>query len=181
MFVILSGVSGSGKNTIINHLLAEKENRFLIQSVTTRPRRESDNAYEFITEQEFDRREKRGDFFETIQAHTCRYATQNSELQKVIDNPQNLYMKDIDVVGAQKIVKFLKGKVKVLTIFLDVDDDVLYKRLMERGETDEKAKLRLSRGKMEREYISKYDLVIKNDDMEKTLSIIRERLKKEGF
>ncbi len=181
MFVILSGVSGSGKNTVINELLKEKENRFLIKSATTRERRESDNAYQFMTEEEFDRRQANGEFFETVQAHTCRYATQNSELKKIIENPQNLYLKDIDVVGAQKIVEFLKDKAKVFTIFLDVSDDVLHQRLLERGESEEKAQLRLSRGKMERTYKQKYDLVIHNDDLNKTVKIIDKILKKEGF
>ncbi len=181
MFVILSGVSGSGKNTVINQLLGKKKNRFLIKSATTRERRESDNAYEFMTEEEFDRREANGEFFETIRAHTCRYATQNRELQKVIDNPQNVYFKDIDVVGAQKLVKYLKGKAKVLTVFLDVPDDVLHERLIKRGESEEKAQLRLSRGKMERQYKPKYDLIIDNDDLDRTVELISERLKKEGF
>ncbi len=68
MLVILSGVSGTGKNTIINHLLLDAENRFLIKSATTRaPRGEGmDNNYEFVTDEEFDKREKNGEFFETI-------------------------------------------------------------------------------------------------------------------
>lgn len=183
MLVILSGVSGTGKNTIINHLLRDEKNRFLIKSATTRaPRGEGmDNNYEFVTDEEFDRREANGEFFETINVHTHRSATQYKELQKIIDNPQNIYFKDLDVIGTQKIVGYLKGKVKVLTIFVDVPDDILYDRLIARGETDEKARLRLSRGTMEREYKKYYDMVIENIDLEETLDQIRERLRKEGY
>ena len=183
MLVILSGVSGTGKNTIINHLLLDAENRFLIKSATTRaPRGEGmDNNYEFVTDEEFDRREKNGEFFETINIHTHRSATQFKELQKIVDNPQNIYFKDLDVIGTQKITDYLKDKAKVLTIFVDVPNDILYQRLIARGETDEKAKLRLSPGTLEREYKKYYDLVIDNIDLDETLNTIRDRLKKEGY
>lgn len=183
MFVIFSGVSGAGKNTIINHLLAEADNRFLVKSATTRASRggSDEKIYDFMSDEEFDKHEKNGEFFEVINVHTHRSATQNKELEKIINNPQNLYFKDIEVIGTQKLVQHLKGKAKVLTIFLDAPDDVLYERLIARGESNEKAKIRLSRAKMEREYMKLYDLVIENIDKDKTLQTIREKLKKEGF
>ena len=185
MFVILSGVSGSGKNTVISNLLSDGENRFLIKSATTRARRvdvkNDADIYDFLSDAEFDAREKNGDFFEVNEYRGFRYATQNRELKRIIDNPENIYFKDIDVLGTQKLVKYLKGKVKVLTIFLDVPDDALFDRLVKRGETEERARYRIERGLMEREYKKKYDLAIDNLDLEKTLSIIRDRLKKEGF
>lgn len=180
MFVIFSGVSGVGKNTVINRLLSEDNNRFLIKSATTRAcRGKDDNNYDFMSEEEFSKREANGEFFEVINIHTHRSATQFKELQKIIDNPQNVYFKDIDVIGTQKLVEFFKDKdVELLTIFLDAPDDVLHERLINRGESEEKAQLRLSRAKMEREYMVKYDLVIENIDIEKTLAIVRERLEK---
>lgn len=185
MFVILTGVSGAGKNTVISRLLSEGDNRFLIKSATTRARRVDvkgdEEIYDFLSDEEFDRREANGEFFEVNQYRGFKYATQNKELQKIIDHPENLYFKDIEVLGTQKLVKYLKGKVKFLTIFLDVPDDVLYDRLIKRGETDERARYRIERGGMEREYKPLYDLVIDNIDLEKTLQIIRDRLKEEGF
>lgn len=185
MFVIISGVSGAGKNTVISHLLNESNNRFLIKSATTRQRRldvkNDADIYDFLSEEEFKKHDQNGDFFETNNYRGFWYATQNKELQKIIDNPENIYFKDIDVLGTQKLVKYLKGKCKVLTIFLEVPDDVLYDRLIKRGETDERAKYRIARGGMEREYKKHYDLIIDNIDLEKTLQIISERLKKEGY
>ncbi len=185
MFVILSGVSGSGKNTVISQLLSEANNRFLIKSATTRARRtevkNDAEIYDFLTDEEFDKREANGEFFEVNNYRGFRYATQNHELQKIIDHPENLYFKDIDVLGTQKLVNYLKGKVKVLTIFLDVPDDILYDRLIKRGETDERARYRIERGGLERGYKQFYDLVIDNIDLEKTLKTIRKKLKEEGF
>lgn len=179
MFVIFSGVSGAGKNTIINELLTTAGNRFLIKSATTREKRspQLDINYDFFTDEEFEKKRRQGDFFEVNEVHQFKYATQNSELKKIINNPQNIYMKDIDVEGAQKLVEYLKGKAEVLTIFLDVPDDELYARLIARGESDERAKLRISRGEFERKFKSKYDLVIDNTNLKHTLEVIEKEIK----
>ena len=59
MFLILSGVSGSGKQTIINQLLQEYENSQFLKSVTTRPpRAESNHQYLHLTEEEFEEKRK---------------------------------------------------------------------------------------------------------------------------
>ncbi len=178
MLVILSGISGSGKNTVISRLIKAKKNRYIIKSATTRARRNEDDEYEYLSDEEFERRKANGEFFESISVHSHKSATTFKELQKVIDNPQNDYFKDIEVIGTQKLVEYLKGKVKTLTIFLDVPYDELRKRLQARGESEDKIKLRLSRGEMEKQYMDKYDLVIQNDDLEKTLKIIENAIDK---
>ena len=180
MLVILSGVSGAGKNTVINRLLEEGDNRFLIKSATTREPRGGgiDNNYEFMSDEEFARREKNGEFFETIDAHAHKYATQFKELEKVTSNPQNIYMKDIDVVGTQKLVSHLADKAKVLTIFLDAPDEILRERLKGRGEEEERIKVRLSRAEEERAHKKDYDAVIENIDLEKTIKTILELIEK---
>ena len=172
MFIIVSGVSGAGKNTVINELLNRVPNMFFIKSATTRPPRPGETIYDFCTLEEFEEKQRNGEFFEVEESHGNFYATQNKELKKIIDNPQNIYIKDIEVHGNQKLREFFKGKVKTFSLFLDVPDDVLYQRLIERGESDERAKIRLSRGTMERKYLGDYDLVIQNYDMEKTIDII---------
>ena len=69
MFIIFSGVSGSGKNTIMNELLKRRKNIFVLEqsSATTREKRESDkefNTYKYLTQKEFEDGIKNGDFFE---------------------------------------------------------------------------------------------------------------------
>lgn len=172
MIIIVSGVSGAGKNTIINKLIEKTPNMFFFKSATTRPRRPGETIYDFCTPEEFEEKRKNGEFFEVEESHGYFYATQNSELKKIIDNPQNIYIKDIEVHGNRKLREFFKGKVKAISIFLDVPDEILYQRLIERGESDERAKIRISRGTMERQYLADYDLVIQNYDMEKTVETI---------
>ena len=64
----------------------------------------------------------------------------------------------------------------MLTVFLDVPDAELYARLIARGESEERAKVRLSRGNLERGFKNQYDLVIENTDIRKTIEIIEREI-----
>lgn len=181
MLVIMSGVSGVGKNTVIRRLMEEYSNMHFFASATTRPVREGEDIYVNMTEEQFLQAKERNEFFETVEVHGYHYGTFNKDLQKIVDEPQNIYIKDIDVNGNRTFRQYLKGKVKVLSIFLEAPDDVLFDRLVKRGESEERARIRISRSKMERQFKKDYDLIIENIDLEKTLTTIRQRLKKEGF
>ena len=182
MLVIISGVSGVGKNTVIKNLMKDYENIHFFKSVTTRPYREGDEEiYINLSSEEFEQYKAQGEFFETVEVHGYMYGTKNSDLKKIIQNQQTIYIKDIDVHGNRRFRTYLKNKAKFLSIFLEAPDEVLFERLIKRGETEERARIRISRSKMEREYKSDYDLIIENIDLEKTLSIIKDRLKQEGI
>ena len=181
MLVIMSGVSGVGKNTIIRELIKQFKNMQFFHSVTTRPVRDGEDIYINMTAEEFADAEKKGKFFETAEVHGYMYGTLNETLDKIIKNKNKIYIKDIDVYGNQAFRKHLDGKAKVLSIFLDAPNEVLYERLINRGESEERAKTRISRGEMERQHKHEYDLLIENIDMERTIKVIKDRLKKEGF
>ena len=140
MLILLSGVSGVGKNTVIARLLKMRKNLCFMLSGTTRPRRnsEKDANYIYMTKEEFARREKNGDFFETQQVHGNMYGILKDSLLKASEDREKDYIKDIDVYGNKKVRDFLKGKAKVLSIFLDAPDDVLVERLRGRGEEGKK-------------------------------------------
>ena len=181
MLVIMSGVSGVGKNTVIRKLMEEYPNMHFFASATTRPVRPGEDIYVNMTEEEFLKAKAANEFFETVEAHGFHYGTFMKDVNKIIEEDKNIYIKDIEVIGNRTFRKFLEGKAKVLSIFLEAPDDILFDRLVKRGESEERARIRISRSKMERQYKKDYDLIIENIDLDKTLSIIRDRLKKEGF
>lgn len=187
MFIIFSGVSASGKNTVMNRLCKERDNikKLEYSSGTTRPPRETDKedkTYLFFSEDEFKKGIESGKFFEHEEVHGNYYGILNSALARVIENQDTHFMRDIDVHGHQRIRKYFKGKCPVVSIFLDAPDDVLKERLLSRGESPDRVAVRLKRGQMEREFKGEYDLVIQNNDIEKTvkevLKLIDERSKK---
>lgn len=177
MFVIFSGVSASGKNTIMQELVKRDEGVKILNrsSGTTRAPRESDkdnDTYIFMTKEEFENGIKNGDFFEYECVHGNYYGTLNSALDRVINNQEVDYMRDIDVHGREKIVDYFKGKCPTLTIFLDASNEELAKRLALRGESEDRIKVRLERSELERSYKKDYDLVIDNRDINETVDKI---------
>lgn len=177
MLIVLSGVSGSGKNTVINKLKENHKKLLFFKSATTRPRREGEENYYYFTEEEFSFRKGNREFFETEEVHGFHYGIMMRELEKIISDHKHDYIKDVDVHGNQRLRKFLKGKAKVLSIFLDAPDEILRQRLLGRGESEERVAVRLSRAGMERACKDDYDLVIDNIDLEATLKLIEEKYK----
>lgn len=176
MFIAFSGLSGSGKNTIMNHLVQmRKDLKILTKSTaTTRKQREDDkenNIYVFLSKSQFEQGIKDNIFIEYQVIHDNYYGTLIEAFEKALLDKENHYMRDIDVKGMLLLKKFF-GEDKIVSIFLDVPDNELQKRLKKRGESDEQIKKRLSRGELERSYKKYYDLVVENVDLNNTLDII---------
>ncbi len=178
MLIIVSGVSGVGKNTIINELIKQHDNMRFFKSVTTRGARPGECNYIYLTEEEFAKKEKAGHFFETVALHSHHVGTLNETIDAIVEDKDHIYIKDIDVYGNRKMREYFKGKSPVVSIFLDAPDEVIYDRLIGRGETEENARFRMSRAPMERACLDEYDLVIENLEMPKTVEIINNYLKK---
>ncbi len=175
MLVILSGVSGAGKDTIKKELIKRMENVTTISSYTDRPRRESDidGQYNFVTKEEFERMIKNDELYEYSVHHNHYYGTSKKLLDDTI-NQGKIIVKDIDVNGTEDLIQIFKDKLKVVTIFLKVPKNILKSRL-ENRETNPDLKeiqLRLNRFDYEESKLGNYDYVIKNNDLEKTVQII---------
>lgn len=174
MLVILSGVSGSGKNTVIEEILKSRKDFKVFRSAITRKPREGEEQkgfYIFLSEKDFLKKVEEGALFEYEFLHNSYRGILKEELEKARQDKQHHYIRDIDVKGNQKLRKYFEGKA-IASIFLEVDDKELETRLKNRGESDEQIKLRLSRAPMERSYKKDYDLVIENNDLKQTVKKI---------
>lgn len=177
MFICISGVSASGKNTVMHELVKRRQNlKFLeFSSGTTRAKRDSDEnfkAYVYMSKEEFLKRVEKGEFYEYELVHDNYYGTFLNRLENVVQNQDFDFMRDIDVKGNVNLKKFFTGKCPMVSIFLDASDDVLRQRLIARGDNPQDIEKRLSRAVLERSYKSNYDLVIENIDLEKTIQTI---------
>ena len=176
MLVILSGVSGAGKDTVKKEVMKRVENLVSLPSYTSRlPRigEEEGNPYHFITKEMFEEKIKNNEFYEYDVHHENYYGTSRKLLNEKIESGK-IIIKDIEVNGTENLVKILKNDTRVVTIFLKVDKEELEKRLINRGDnlSKEEMELRLSRLEYEESKIPLYDYVLKNDDLEKTVQII---------
>lgn len=183
MLVLLSGVSGAGKDTIKKELISRMENVESLPSYTDRSPRENDVpgvTYNFVTAEEFEQMIKNGELYEYSVHHEHYYGTSKKLMNEKINNGK-IIVKDIEVNGVENLLKILGNEIKIVTIFLKVPKEVLAKRLEKRIDKPsiKDIQLRLNRLEYEESKIGMYDYVIKNNNLEKTVNIIMEIIKNE--
>lgn len=176
MLVILSGVSGAGKDTIKKEIIKRMDNVISLPSFTSRDPRNGEEEgvqYHFITKEEFIERIKNEEFYEYDLHHNNYYGTSRKLMNEKIASGK-IIIKDIEVNGTENLLKKLHNETKLVPIFLKVDREELKRRLINRGDnlSEEEMELRLGRLEYEESKIGLYDYVIKNDDLEKTVQII---------
>ena len=174
MLVILSGVSGAGKDTIKKELLKRMDNVVTLPSITTRNRRPDEEEgvqYCFISKEEFEEKIRNDDFYEYDLHHGNYYGTSRELMGNKIREGK-IIIKDIEVNGTENLLKVLGNDTRIVTIFLKVEKEELKRRLIERGDTIKDIEMRLGRLEYEEAKIKMYDYVIKNDDFEKTVQVI---------
>ncbi len=183
MLVLLSGVSGAGKDTIKKELIEKMENVESLPSYTDRAPRANDIpgvTYNFVTTEEFENMIKRDELYEYSVHHEHYYGTSKKLLNEKIANGK-IIVKDIEVNGVENLTKLLGKDLKIVTIFLRVPKEELEKRLKQRVDklSIKDIQVRLNRFDFEESKIDMYDYVIKNNNLEKTVNIIMEIIKNE--
>lgn len=139
--VTFTGVSGSGKSTIVNELLKDHQNFRLVTSTTTRPPRDSDlpGEYGYWTPQQM---EKGASLFiwKTEYAGNS-YGTRYRVLNDACELPQTSLM--ILVPGVLPVLLAYLPK-QVLPFYVRApDEDLLRLRLLRRGDDPESIERRL--------------------------------------
>lgn len=168
--IIFSAPSGSGKTTIINHLLKRDLGlEFSISATNREPRgKETDGReYYFLGTDEFRAGIEKGDFLEWEEVYPGRfYGTLKSELERIWKSGHTVVF-DVDVIGGLNIKKYFGSA--ALAVFIQAPSvDVLKERLETRGtETPEQMDARLAKARYEMGFASEYDAVIVNDRLEK--------------
>ena len=183
MLVVLSGVSGAGKDTIKKALIARMDNVISLPSYTSRAPRDGDingEIYNFVSKEEFEKMIDNNELYEYDVHHDNYYGTSKVLLNEKIKSGK-IIVKDIDVNGTENLVKLLKNDTRIITIFLKVPKEILQKRLENRIDKPDykQITLRLNRFDYEESKIGMYDYVIKNNDFEKTVNIIQAIIKSE--
>ena len=167
--IIFSAPSGSGKTTIVKHLLDQPElNLAFSISATSRPRRGKEKNgvnYYFMSVSQFKRHIKDGDFLEWEEVYRDNfYGTLKSEVERLWAEGKNVIF-DIDVVGGLRIKK--KFPEKTLAVFVKPPSvDELKIRLKKRKtESEEKINMRIAKASVELATAPQFDKIIKNYEL----------------
>lgn len=168
--IIFSAPSGAGKTTIVKRLLEKYGDKiaFSISASTREPRAgEVDGEdYYFISKEEFLHRIAKKEFveFEEVYSGTF-YGTLRSEIERIWEEGKAVIF-DIDVIGGLHLKR--KFGDSALAVFVQPPTlDVLIDRLRGRGtDSEEKLKERIEKADKELAYADKFDVILKNDNLE---------------
>jgi guanylate kinase len=171
--IIFSAPSGSGKTTVVKHLLKNNADLGFSISASTRDRRgrteQNGKDYYFLTPEEFKRKIDEDAFIEWEEVYEGNYyGTLKSEIERIWNEGKNVIF-DVDVKGGLNLKKYFGDK--ALAIFVRVPSlDVLEQRLRNRG-TESHASLsqRVFKAKFELTFQDKFDVVLINQNLEQTL------------
>ena len=168
--IVFSAPSGSGKTTIVKHLLGREDLNleFSISAASRAPRGTEVNGkdYYFISTEEFKKHIKNEDFIEWEEVYRDNfYGTLKSEVERIWAKGKNVIF-DIDVAGGLRIKsKFPKETLAVFVKPPSVDE--LKRRLKERStESEDKINMRIAKAHVELATAPQFDKVIKNYDLD---------------
>lgn len=166
---IFSAPSGSGKTTIVQHLLKQDFKLEFSISATSRTKRTNETNgkdYHFLSAKEFKAKIDKNEFLEWEEVYEgCFYGTLKSEVEKIREEGNNVIF-DVDVVGGTNIKKFYKEE--ALAIFIQPPSiKELENRLHNRNtDSEEVIAKRVEKFKFELAYSDQFDKVIVNDKLE---------------
>jgi len=175
--VVIEGVSGAGKDTLMNEMVKREPNTFIkMPSMTSRKMRSGEtegNPYYFVTGKEFEKRVESGEIFEfTRLVRDDEYRGMSKKIIDTILDSGKIPLKDCDHIGL-KALQVEYGKENVISIFLDVPKKEIEKRIIGRGGNEEDIKARI---KDFEEYIKinrkHYKYHVENIDMEECIKKI---------
>lgn len=165
--LIVVGPSGTGKTTLLNHLLQMRPSSILSRSTTTRrPRGREQNGreYDFVDEATFERMIAADAFAEYARVFGHYYGTPHSMIEQNVETGHDVLF-DIDVQGARNLKAQYTGAWCVL--IAPPSMKVLEMRLRRRATDDEEViERRLETAKKELSECGLFDFMIVNDGLE---------------
>ncbi len=165
--LIISGPSGSGKNTVFDALAERDPEIGQTVSVTTRKPRDGEKDgvdYYFISESEFVEKINNNEFVEYVHYATSYYGTLRCEIERVLSIYKKVALV-IEVNGALNIKKVFPDAISVF--LMPPSKEVLVSRINGRQAMNEdELQKRMIIAEEEMQMRSHYDYVVVNDVLE---------------
>lgn len=168
--IVFSAPSGSGKTTIVHHLLKQSQLNldFSISATSRNSRGTETNGkdYYFISSDTFQQHIKNNDFIEYEEVYANNYyGTLKKEVERIWSLGKHVIF-DIDVVGGLNIKQQFPEK--TLAIFVQPPSIEEMERRLRARKTDseEKIKERVAKAEKELKFAKDFDVILVNDNLE---------------
>lgn len=169
--VIFSAPSGSGKTTIVRHLVAALPDKLAFSiSATSRPKRGAEvngKDYHYLTNEEFKNKIKAGEFLEYEEVYSgTYYGTLKSEVERIWASGKHVIF-DIDVQGGLNLKHQFKER--ALAVFVMPPSIKILEERLQLRQTDspESIALRVEKAEKELQTAKLFDCFILNENLEK--------------
>ena len=168
LILIISGLSGSGKDTVINRLkeISTVDFHFVV-TCNTRKKREGEidgKDYHFITREKFISMIKNGEMLEHSEVYDDLKGVPRFEIEKAIENGKDIILR-LDYQGMRKIKAVYPEAVSIFII--PPDSEAWLKRLRARNsDSEESLQLRIKTAVEELKYVSEFDYILVNDEID---------------
>ena len=172
--IVFSAPSGSGKTTIVRHLLKHQSLNleFSISATSREPRfGEQDGVhYYFLDLSEFKRRIKEDEFLEWEEVYRDNfYGTLKSEVERIWDEGKNVIF-DIDVVGGLDIKEIYPEKTLAIFVKPPSIEELKIRLKKRKTETEDKINMRVAKASIELKTAPQFDHIILNDNLDVALT-----------
>lgn len=171
---IFCAPSGSGKTTIVQHLLSTNPHLGFSISACTRPKRaimeEHGKHYYFYSPQEFKEIIANDGFIEWEEVYENNfYGTLKSEVERIWAEGRHVVF-DVDVKGGINLKKYFGDK--ALAVFVKVPSvDELEKRLRYRNtDSEESIQRRVAKAQFEMSFEKEFDVTLVNENLDDSLA-----------
>ncbi|MCJ7665976.1 MAG: guanylate kinase [Actinobacteria bacterium] len=174
---VISGPSGTGKSSLISDVLRDLDNFEKSISATTRPVRKGEEdgvQYYFISNDEFEKQIRQGDFLEWAEYSGYYYGTPKKFVEQKLAAGINIIL-EIEVQGAMQV---MKSSACAYYIFITTTTaEELKVRLLKR-DTDSPAEIekRMVIAEEELKYKKHYNCIIVNNNYNETLQNLKDVL-----
>lgn len=178
--IIISGPSGSGKDTVLKELFKVLPKiKFSISSVS-RDMREGEidgEKYNFITRQNFEDMIENDEFLEYNVYCDNYYGTPKAPVEQCIATGEEMIL-ELDVNGAANVRKKIKDCFSIF--IMPPSFEILEKRLKGRDtESQAVVDMRLAEAKAEIARANEYDYIVINDDLMTAVNEVADIIKSE--
>lgn len=167
--ILVTAPSGSGKTSIVTHLMKKFQSlEFSVSATTRKPRKNEKDGkdYYFISEEDFKAKIHKKEFLEWEMVYEGKYyGTLKSDISRIWSE-KKVPVLDIDVQGAIHVQQ--QYPVNTIAVFIQAPSvEELKRRLQKRGsETEESLQTRLNKSTYEMTFKNHFENIIINENFE---------------